>query len=892
MSSRLQIVIRDIEPEDPGEPEEPVIEPEEPVIIPDSPVVPDTGNYTILSTSPEFSSNNSHFEELSIAFLLLAFLLGVLVLSLRRREHRKMRLEFDGVAETIERDFNKKAYLCLTVFAITFALTGFSLFLHSSTKDVIADEEISTVDGENITISIDRKLGTDTTAWTVTSPIKVTMPEATANGYDLYAYAKDGINRLVSSDTSSSAAIEPISDDNLVNVWGVSSNSSAQASALPTAKTNAFLVDSISGRTEAMRQSEFSVYAFINLDLPAGTYVGEIEYFAKPKYTALQNWTGCDNLSIGESVILSDIRDNQLYTVSKYKMSADGSQTACWMSNLNLGARDLTVTELNSSNTNLASGVSAISATTFNSWEKTTTDESDYNPGFIPITASNSSNGQDSDAYGNKYGTLYNYGATSAGTITRSSEDDATSDLCPAGWRLPTGGEYSGEFAQLIAAYGGLTTPMDSSTTPTGAAMSTILQRDLGFSLAGNGGYDGPMAQDFSGHYQSSTTHWVATQVYGLLIRSDIVSQIAVGSRSSTISIRCIAERPTNVYTLTISLGTGVASVEIDGTSYHDGDTISLVAGSSHSIDMAFANDYEFDSWSISGTGSSVASTSTQATTLAMGTANATLTATGKAIAPVNGCTADSPLLQNVASWGSTVAIESTIYAIDSRDNQCYKVTRFKMGTTGTALWMSNLNLGAEDLVVTELNSSNTNLASGVSAIPATTFISWKRTHITTPQHYNPEFIPVTASSSNTGQDSDIYGNKYGVQYTYSAASAMTITAETSSDNATSDLCPAGWRLPTGNSNGELDQIVTAYRDLATTDVTMLTILQQNLGFSLAGWSGGQSPYDQGYDGAYWSSTSVGGNTMYSLFMRVPNTIYTNSATGRTGPCSIRCIAR
>ena len=122
-------------------------------------------------------------------------------------------------------------------------------------------------------------------------------------------------------------------------------------------------------------------------------------------------------------------------------------------------------------------------------------------------------------------------------------------------------------------------------------------------------------------------------------------------------------------------------------------------------------------------------------------------------------CEPDSPLLQNVATWGSSVALGETVDAIDARDNQCYKVKRLKMNAAGTetALWMSNLNLGAETLTVSTLDSSNTNLPSnGNNDIDvATTFNSW----IMNSAGFDtiPELIPLKSSNTCTAYDSEGY---------------------------------------------------------------------------------------------------------------------------------------
>jgi len=121
----------------------------------------------------------------------------------------------------------------------------------------------------------------------------------------------------------------------------------------------------------------------------------------------LQNVSQWENqVALEQTVTAYDNRDGQAYKVKRLKMSADGCDSALWMSNLNLGATQLTV-NLTSANTNLASGVSAIPYATFNSWVKSSYSSS-TDPELVLVP------GQ--DAYGNKYGALYNYTAASAGT--------------------------------------------------------------------------------------------------------------------------------------------------------------------------------------------------------------------------------------------------------------------------------------------------------------------------------------------------------------------------------------------------------------------------------------------------------------------------------------------
>ena len=55
------------------------------------------------------------------------------------------------------------------------------------------------------------------------------------------------------------------------------------------------------------------------------------------------------------------------------------------------------------------------------------------------------------------YGGYYNYCAASAGTVCSQTKMDATQDICPKGWRLPTYDEMGG-----IRSYVSAFSPVDS----------------------------------------------------------------------------------------------------------------------------------------------------------------------------------------------------------------------------------------------------------------------------------------------------------------------------------------------------------------------------------------------------------------------------------------------
>lgn len=124
----------------------------------------------------------------------------------------------------------------------------------------------------------------------------------------------------------------------------------------------------------------------------------------------------CQSQASSTSVTLTDLRDNNTYTVRYIN-------GACWMTqNLRIAGG----TALNSSTSNVASNY------TIPTTDLTTGDNS-YTQGKIH-NSGNTTNGY-----------WYNFCAASAGTNCQNSTAyDTTYDICPKGWRLPTYSESSG----------------------------------------------------------------------------------------------------------------------------------------------------------------------------------------------------------------------------------------------------------------------------------------------------------------------------------------------------------------------------------------------------------------------------------------------------------------
>ena len=170
----------------------------------------------------------------------------------------------------------------------------------------------------------------------------------------------------------------------------------------------------------------------------------------------------CTASAEGETATLIDTRDGSDYTVAK--INGD-----CWMTqNLRLsGERTLTSAD---SNVTRDWSFPSTSLTSGNSYTEARS-----------LISSNTS-----------YGGYYNYCAASAGTVcSSSSAQDATQDICPKGWRLPTYNEQSG-----ITSYASAFSPVYSGRYYTGSlgntgssgfwwsatASSSTFQYNLGYS--------------------------------------------------------------------------------------------------------------------------------------------------------------------------------------------------------------------------------------------------------------------------------------------------------------------------------------------------------------------------------------------------------------------------
>ena len=148
---------------------------------------------------------------------------------------------------------------------------------------------------------------------------------------------------------------------------------------------------------------------------------------------------------------------------------------------------------------------------------------------------------------------------------------------------------------------------------------------------------------------------------------------------------------------------------------------------------------------------------------------------------------------------------------------------------------------------------------------------------------------------------------KIGTYYNYCAASAGTYcygnnaSAGTPPENSspTSDICPAGWHMPSdnGGNNGDYLTLCFAIKGSACTGTTWNTMsitdstsLQYQLSTPLSGLYISGTAFRQGTFGLFWSTTYHSGPRMRDFFVSSSG-VYPQYDNARGNGLSVRCVS-
>ena len=615
-----------------------------------------------------------------------------------------------------------------------------------------------------------------------------------------------------------------------------------------------------------------------------------IRYFNPSTTTSMQEFTGatCGSMSVGDIVSLTDERNGQTYRIKKME------DNKCWMvDNIKYKGEGITISNVDGTEGVILNDTegkfNTVDGTNIQSTENS--DKAFYNN---PMVASYCYGDSIQNSY-TKCGYLYNWYAATAGTGTYDTSTQGTNvsgSICPTGWRLPSatsdGSTATGNGTSYTAAdFAVLNASMNAGSLTTGSTDN--YPTGWQFTGAWSGVFSGYWGSVFYhqgsyGYYWSSTAYSSTFARYPYFSNS-FVSPDYYNLKYLGRAVRCVMDPPKeeiyieDVYpttgwsgnTVKITLNqipsSGIQSVTIGGTactstSISD-NTISCTLPSKsastdgYAIDLT-ANNIEFDSHNF-----------------AIRYFNPSRTET------IGSSTTSNITMQDFTQSNcNAMTVGQVVSLTDTRNNQTYRIKKMQ----DNKCWMvDNLKYAGE---------ANTDLAN----VDGTYGLIYNNTD----GKYNTVYGTSTQSTDNS--DKAFYNNpmsasycygdsiqssytKCGYLYNWYAATAGTGTYATSTrgTNVSGSICPTGWRLPSGLSDGSTATgNGTRYTaaDFAVLNASMnagsLTTGSTSsypTGWQFTGaWSGVFSGYwyngfnNQGSYGDYWSSTAHSSTDARALY--------------------------
>ncbi len=245
------------------------------------------------------------------------------------------------------------------------------------------------------------------------------------------------------------------------------------------------------------------------------------------KYMQDMTPEACSSVDIGANATLEDLRDDNMYVVTKL---SDGK---CWMTeNLRLQRTDVSGF--------VTGGNGAMKFVTLSNLD------SDVSISFtMPKNQANGFTGTDNNAayYGGNevYGGYYSWYTATAGTGTAAmTSGEASSSICPKGWKLPTQAEYT-TLKHKGAAKRGI---WDSDSVTSGYWIGASTDNATGGAFwPAAGGYINdsvPDGVDTYGYYWSSTAN-DSSYAYRLIFYNTSMPYLSGYNKYAGFSVRCVA---------------------------------------------------------------------------------------------------------------------------------------------------------------------------------------------------------------------------------------------------------------------------------------------------------------------------------------------------------------
>ena len=671
-----------------------------------------------------------------------------------------------------------------------------------------------------------------------------------------------------------------------------------------------------------------------------------LKLYAKwiPSSGTLQNWTGCSSMAQNDVIALTDVRDNQTYAVAKL------GDEKCWIvENLRLDPGTATMSNQNTNNPTVdflgavnESDVSLSSNTLCATRGPECTDQIQYNANNLnrSLTQTYNSDGNNVAWYG--YGVYYNWYTATAGNGTFSTTEQSgpnhdgilSGDICPADWHLPTGGS-SGEYDILNKVIN------NNSTT------SDVVWRAYPNNFVWSGDYNN-IKRNSS---YSNGRMWTATtkdndNAYRLGYEVGVLQASARAyEKWDGFAVRCVFNSTIAYNSVTVSLPQNVSKVTFSNNLYgtttatRTNNVVSLAKGATYTITATIASGYKLNNWTRDTNGTIGDSSQNPTTFVITGDSTLGLSVSQDSeysgLEPPISCSTPVPnitYMQDINTSNYTTVLDSLIdeqpyYLRDSRDDEPYCVSKLADGR----LWMLDnlrLDLGNSD-TLNNVNASNTNasatelqyLKNGggtasdqypTAAINSEAWVDSGQDYYSVPMSVSSGTCLysgscVNESNSQWTKDSTVpvYGNgsgKVGVLYNYCAVSAGTYcygdgTSKTnipgtdlkpdSLYDLDGDICPAGWRMPTGNIAGDLYSLYNYY---SYRDASSPNSLQYKTSIPFAGnFISGKLNSNPTFQGAIWTSTRDASSNPQEFLVRQNGVVMANSLT-HNHAMATRCI--
>ena len=457
-------------------------------------------------------------------------------------------------------------------------------------------------------------------------------------------------------------------------------------------------------------------------------------------------------------------------------------------------------------------------------------------------------------------GWLYKY--MGGNNTTTTVEIDIPGDTATFGFYSDESGQYYGYYAVVTG----------TSTTYTRSVYS--------------GTYTAPTITSNQRFYGWSTTQITAGT--GTPSDAEYLDEAAVmsslpGNEGDTVTLYAVWEPVKNITFRT----TDADSITLNGVTYTDGQTVQMPQGV-YDIHGNYAKKYGFKNWNI--TAGSLENDTYTATKYTV-TEDATITLTGQeATTSISSITPSGKTPS--ANCPNEPVVPQLVY--DPRDNEAYYVAELCDGkvwmldnlrldltnsTTLNSLTTSNTNI-INEATLTSLKSGNRSAGEQYASAGFITWDSNSTASVYNQAKANAASKDVTVTSYGSGS------GKVGVYYNYCAASAGSYCYDYNvapeGTNATQDICPAGWRMPTNGSSGEHQALYTAYNSNATN-------FRNALSTPLSGYFYNGSVRDQGSYGYFWSSTRSSGSNMYYLDV-YSSGVRPQVSSSRSYGRSVRCL--